>query len=336
MSFKMNLVRKVLCFEKEKLINNLKNAKSNNIYELLSITDQYRTPPQKLKRFVMRDIFSEDIKTKDYTFLKLTPNFNKKYYKNTIPQDNLCVFYIHGGGFCTGFPEQGIYLLKRLIKEFGCDCICARYPLSPENIYPSAINTIEKIYNKISLNYNKIIIVGESAGANLSVSLMLKLREKRKNFPVCLILLSGFFDLTRKIYIHKSNENKDPSLFDQQLKYMAQAYLHGDKIPQRTNISRLKSPAVSPVFARLNNFPPCFFSVCKDEILYDDTIKMVENCKRDKVVFQLHQAKECFHAYAILGDFFPESSRTTKKIIKFILDNTTIKSSLINVKTAKV
>ena len=323
----MNLVRKILSFEKEKAKAMLDNSKNpSNIYEVLTINDLYRTPPQKLSRFVMRDMISKDIAIGKLRYLHLKANYERKYYSNTTPQ-NICIFYIHGGGFCTGFAEQGVYLLKSLMKHFGCDCVCPRYPLSPEKTYPKALDMIEKIYDCSLSQYKRIVIVGESAGANLVISLMLKLRAKRKKLPDCALLLSGFFDLTRTLFIHKNNEISDVSLHDSQLKYMAYSYLFGENISPNKNSERLKIPTVSPVFARLNNFPPLFFSACKDEILYDDTLKMIENCKRDNITHQLYSAKECFHAYAILGDFLPESSRATKKMIKFITDHTKIQST---------
>ena len=321
----MNLIRQILYRNKDISRKRLeKHVKLNNLNEALSINEVTRSAPASIVKFALRGVDKEYIDICDTKCTKLTVNTNKKYFANTKRQKDVVVFYIHGGGFCTGFPEQASYLLKALMRYFGCDCIAPKYPLSPENIYPTAIDTLYNIYTQIQNTYKNIILIGESAGANLAVALMLKLRDNSKKQPACAILPSGFYDLTREGFATKENEKLDPSLSNIVLKYMGIAYTHGKNISD-INKELLQNPYVSTIYACLKDLPPMFFSVCKDEILYDDTLKMVENCQRDNVSYQLHETKNCFHAYAIMGEFFTESKKSTISIVKFIKEKTPIK-----------
>ena len=337
MSIKMNLIRQILTYEKEKQTSRFSRSKKlNNIYEILSITDTSRTALASLARFALRNFKTDEILICNTPCLSFNLRNSSKYFSNTKPQKDILILYIHGGGFCSGFAEQGTYLIKVLTKYFGCNCIAPRYPLSPEHIYPTALEKLEKIYNKLSKQYKHIIFLGESAGANLALSLMLRLKKKKKTLPACAILLSGFFDLSREIFTSTKNNSTDVSLSDKQLKYMGIAYTHGENI-EKENINNelLKQPFVSPVNANLTGLPPIFFSVCKDEILYDDTIKMIENCKRDKVHYVLHENTKCFHAYAIMGDFLSESSKVSHEIVKFLTNYTNFKMSYSKPATVK-
>ena len=331
MSMKMNLIRQILSYEKEKKkLTNKKKQNTKDIYKSLSINDSARKAPQSIAKFVMRDIETSPIIIENTPCLHFRMKKNRKYFAKTTPQKDTTVFYIHGGGFCSGFAEQGIYLIKVLMKNFGCDCIAAKYSLSPEYIFPKALDELEKIYYKIKKQYKNIIILGESAGSNLAIALMKRLKSKRKTLPSCAILPSGFYDLSRECFCHKENEKSDVSLSNNQLKYMGLLYAFGENIGPDMDYEILQNPLISPVYAKLTGFPPLFFSVCKDEILYDDTIEMVKNCQRDNVKYVLHESKKCFHAFGILGDFFPESSKVTKEVIKFIVNNTDLKISYSN------
>lgn len=336
MSMKMNLIRQILSYEKEKKrLTNKKKQRIEDIYKSLSINDTARNAPQNIAKFVMRDLENNEITIENTSCLHLKIRENRKYFANTALQKDIAIFYIHGGGFCSGFAQQGIYLIKVLMKFFGCECIAPKYPLSPENVFPKALDTLENVYLKIKKQYKHIILLGESAGSNLAVSLMSILKSKRKPLPTCAILPSGFYDLTRRCFCHKENEKTDVSLSNKQLKYMGLMYAFGENITPDIDYGILQNPLISPVYASMKGFPPLFFSVCRDEILYDDTLQIVKNCKKDNIQYVLLESEKCFHAYGIMGDFFPESSKVTKEILKFIINYTELKISYFKCGTKK-
>ncbi len=328
MSIKMNLTRQVLMADKQKYLLKMANIKNiQSIHDVLSINKSTRSAPSNAIKLALIDVKCTDITICDTPCKLLEIDKTKRYFKYTTPLNDVVVLYIHGGGFVNGFALQGTFIMKAMMKYFGAKCIAVEYPLSPENIYPTALDKLCDIYTNLLKTYNskKIIIVGESAGSNLAVSMMLRLRDNKICLPSCAILPSGFFDLTCQNKSYDYNSYADPSLSKIELKHMAIAYINGDNV--NVDESKFKDPFISPVFADIHGLPPMFFSVCKDELLYDDTRLMVEKCKTHNISYYVYEAKKCFHAHMVLGEFFPESKTATRKAVDFICDHTDLKLS---------
>lgn len=322
----MNLTREVLMAEKQKYLTKMSNtSKINSIFDVITINKNTRSAPSNVVKIALHDVIciDEDINGTPVKILDI--DTTKKYFKYTKPNNDAIVVYIHGGGFVNGFALQGTFIMKAMMKYFGTKCIAIDYPLSPENIYPTALEKLYGVYIELLKKYDakNIILIGESAGSNLVISLMLKLKQNKINLPACAVLPSGFYDLTCTNKSYEYNAYTDPSLTKIELQHMAIAYVNGDNLDADKNM--YKDPQISPVFANIEGLPPLFFSVCKDELLYDDTITMVEKCKAQNVTYFLHETKQCFHAYMVLGEFFPESKRATLKAIDFIASHTNIK-----------
>lgn len=324
----MNLTRQVLSSQKQKYL--LKMANINNItsiHDVLTISKQTRSAPSNAIKLALLDTRCSNTSICDTPCKVLEIDKTKHYFKFTVPNNDIIVLYIHGGGFVNGFALQGTFLMKAMMKYFGAKCIAVEYPLSPEHIYPTALNKLCDIYTHLLKTYdpNNIIVIGESAGSNLAVSMMLKLKHEKISLPSCAILPSGFFDLTCQNKSYDYNSYTDPSLTKIELKHMAIAYINGDNLD--VDESEFRDPLVSPVFADIQGLPPMFFSVCKEELLYDDTRLMVEKCKAQNIPYYVYESKKCFHAHMVLGEFFPESKSATRKAVEFVCNHTKIKLS---------
>lgn len=324
----MNLTRQVLMADKQKYLLKMANInKVKSIYDVLTINKQSRSAPSNAVKLALIDVRCSDVCICDTPCKMLEIDKTKRYFKYTTPLSDVVVLYIHGGGFVNGFALQGTFLMKAMMKYFGAKCIAVEYPLSPENVYPTALDKLCEIYLNLLKTYDakNIILVGESAGSNLAVSMMLRLRTDKVSLPSCAILPSGFFDLTCQNKSYDYNSFADPSLSKIELQHMAIAYINGDNLNVDQN--KFKDPYVSPVFADLKGLPPMYFSVCKDELLYDDTRIMVEKCKAQNIQYYMYEAKKCFHAHMVLGEFFTESKSATRKAVEFICAHTDLKLS---------
>lgn len=324
----MNLTRQVLVSNKQKYLIKMANIKNiRSIHDVLAINKSTRNTPSNVVKLALRDVKLSHTTICDTPCKVLEIDKTKHYFKYTKLRDDVLVLYIHGGGFVNGFAMQGTFLMKALMKYFGAKCIAVEYPLSPENMYPIALEKLCEIYTSLldTIDAKKIIVVGESAGSNLAVAMMLRLKQLDVRMPACAILPSGFYDLTCSNKSYEYNSFSDPSLTQIELKHMAITYVNGDNLDVDEN--KFRDPLVSPVFADIKGLPPLYLCVCKEELLYDDTRIMAEKCKAQNVEYYLYQAKKCFHAHMILGEFFAESKAATRKAVEFICDHTNIKLS---------
>ena len=96
------------------------------------------------------------------------------------------ILYCHGGGYSTGSRIYARTLTTKLATSTSMDVFCFDYRLSPENPYPAALEDAMKAWDYLMLlgyGARDVIIAGDSAGGNLALSLVLKLKAKRKWIP---------------------------------------------------------------------------------------------------------------------------------------------------------
>lgn len=116
--------------------------------------------------------------------------------KNTIPLNsskpgNLIV-HIHGGGFVAMSSSSHENYLRKWANKLECPIISIDYSLSPEAMFPTALNEIYHAYLWIvensGIKINKLIVAGDSAGGNFALSLTNLLIVTKKRIPDMLIL----------------------------------------------------------------------------------------------------------------------------------------------------
>ena len=320
MSVKMNVIRKLLQVKQssDRKKNNKKEVVST--YDILKLTFDSRDINDKIKTIALKEMVINQTTIANVPCLEVKPKLDLKYFLETPKNSHLLFFYVHGGGFVGGFKEQGAYQLKAMARRVGCNCLSVGYSLSPEALFPTALNEILEVYKEVLKTHSpeNIILGGESAGANLCLALMLKLKELGLPQPRVATLSAGFFDLTNSGESRTLNQTTDYTLTPEQLQHMARLYVAGENDLAPETHELLKNPLVSPVFGNFEGLPPMFFSVCTDELLYSDTIMAYNNCLKCGIETDLHLAEKCFHAHLNMGDFFAESRLACNHMAKFV------------------
>lgn len=114
----------------------------------------------------------------------------RNYKFGETPSQDLLIF-VHGGGWSQGNLDTHDYLCRKLSKILGIDVVAVDYRLSPEHPYPTPLNDVFSVYkNCVSdQKYNKILICGDSAGANLCTALCSRVAKSDVKAPYAQILL---------------------------------------------------------------------------------------------------------------------------------------------------
>jgi len=121
--------------------------------------------------------------------------------EGTDPDQRL--LYLHGGGFVLGDLDMTEPFTALIATITGCSALAIDYHLAPEHPFPHALNDAVTAFKWLINNgphgpglAKKTIIAGDSAGANLALSTLLKLRDNNDTLPDCAITFSAFTDLT--------------------------------------------------------------------------------------------------------------------------------------------
>jgi len=179
--------------------------------------------------------------------------------------------HIHGGGFMLGGADQQDEFLAEICKACRVVVVSAGYRLAPENPYPAAPDDCEAVALWLAKNSGRefgterLVIGGESAGANLSVVTLLRMR-KRHGFTGfrAAVLTYGGYDMSMTPSVRRWGE-RYLILNTKIIEWFHENYVRG---------ANVFDPDISPLYADLSGMPPALFSIGTLDPLMDDSLFM--------------------------------------------------------------
>lgn len=236
--------------------------------------------------------------SKDVTYTELTMggihgewvSVNRAHMKKYV------ILYCHGGGYSTGSCLYGRTLTTKLAMSTSMDVLSFDYRLAPEHPYPAALKDAIKVWDYLMLlgyGARDIILAGDSAGGNLALTLVLRLKEQKRLLPRGLLLMSPWTDLTSSGESHISRAAVDPILNKEYIDRMILAYT-GEKAKKTKN---LQNPYISPLFGDFTGFPPTYIQVGDNEILLSDSLSLHEKMVKANVSVKLDHFEGMWHVF---------------------------------------
>jgi monoterpene epsilon-lactone hydrolase len=213
------------------------------------------------------------------------------------------LLYHHGGGHTFGSPQSHRHLVARLAEAAGVVGFNMFYRLAPEHPYPAGLEDAVANYRWLldqGFKPQDVIMSGESAGGNLTVALVLKLRELGLPQPGGLYLLSPWLDLEHKGRSHQQMAQADVVLNKALVEGCAAAYCAG-------GTSRA-DPLVSPLHADLRGLPPVLVQVGSSEILLSDSLDFAAAAALAGVDVTLRSWPDQVHGWPIFHPAMPVSA----------------------------
>ncbi|MBQ8255210.1 MAG: alpha/beta hydrolase [Clostridia bacterium] len=231
-------------------------------------------------------------KKDNYEKLSFT-NFRCGVITPDMPTDEDAVLvYIHGGGYVAGGIEYAKGYASYLSEKTGIKTFFPAYRLAPENKCPDAVKDCLKTYKYLTetLAYDpkKIILIGESAGGGLIYSLCASIKKLSLPLPLGLIAISPWVDLTMSGSSYEFNDEKDPSMTLERLRFFAENYT-----------DEPTDPIASPLFGDLSDLPPSLIISGGDEIMLSDSILLHEKLLSQSSPSRHHVEEGLWHAYPL-------------------------------------
>ena len=305
-------------YKKAMDLNELFFKKETGIIELHdSLTDEERGYLKRLLRYVFgysakQDLenfpIPSDIEIKTTILDKIPAEW-------IIPPNNLkdhVILHIHGGGWILGAPSFSRRITSTIATATNLKVLSIDYRLAPEYPFPVPLDDCVSAYNWLLSNGFKcenIIIAGESAGGNLTLTTLLKLRDQGIDLPAGAFCLSPITDVTLSDDSFFKNGATDPGLADVGIFWWLGAYLAGDDP---------RNPYVSPLFGDLSGLPPILIQASSCEMLYSDASRFVEKAKKAGVNATLQSWDEMNHVFqGTRFELLPEAKDAISKIADF-------------------
>ena len=209
-----------------------------------------------------------------------------RYDKN--PKDKI-IYYIHGGGFVNGCTRQLFPFISYAVKKFGYDMYAVDYRLTPYYTCIDTITDCENGYKRLLEDYapENIILMGESAGGNLSLALPHKLRDDGLPFPAGIVASSPVVQFLHYPYSYYENSFKTDFAIIFGINQVTDYYA-GD-LP-------LDHPYLSPLCGELGDFPPVYLDASDRESLRDESREMYVLLSEQGRDVEYHELRDFGHA----------------------------------------
>lgn len=201
------------------------------------------------------------------------------------------ILHCHGGGYSTGSSLYARTLTSKLAASTSMDVLCFDYRLAPEHPFPAATEDAMKVWNDLMLlgyGARDIILTGDSAGGNLALSLVLKLKEEGRLLPRGIVLMSPWTDLTSSGESFETKAEVDPVLNREYIDRMIGAYA-----PKQD----LRNPFISPLFGDFEGFPPVYIQAGENEILLSDSLRLHQVLVDANVSVKMDTYKGMWHVF---------------------------------------
>ena len=222
--------------------------------------------------------------------------------------DSSVVLYVPGGGWV--FPPRIFHwrFLAVLAHETNFSVHVALYPRAPTHTYNDVMGFLLPVYRELIVRAIPLIVMGDSAGGNIALSLLLRAREEGLPMPSRLVLMSPVVDLALSNPEMDQIEPRDPMLAIAGLRAAATWYA-GNLSCEDGRVSALRGP--------LAHLPRTQLFIGTNEILFPDNQLFREKALREGVALDYHGAPEMMHVWPLMG-FLPEARLARRQIAEFI------------------
>lgn len=226
--------------------------------------------------------------------------------------------HFHGGGWVMGSADGNDERLEGIARIAGVAVVSVDYRLAPEHPYPEPADDTEAVAVWLLGNAeeefgtDRIVVGGESAGAHLGATTVLRMRDRHGYVGFAGAVFSyGFFDLG--LTPSARDFGTRPLVLTTPLcQWFADAYLGGVDPAH---------PDVSPLLADLTGFPPTLLVIGTNDPLLDDSLLMASRLTEAGSHAELHVETGAAHGFTSSPS--PASDRARAAIYQWIRDRVT-------------
>lgn len=279
----------------------------------------------------------ESIPLKDFrqdeSFFRYETNFNLHEIKDILipgsigeipmriylpnKQDNLpVILLIHGGGWVWGSINSHDTLARELCAACQAIIVAVDYRLAPEHKFPEGLNDcvaalkwVSENISKYQGNPDKITILGDSAGGNLSAAVTHIARDNKIAKIISQVLIYPVLDSDFETDSY-NRCSKNYFLTKQNMKWFWSLYINSEE--------DLNNHLAAPLRAsEFSNLPPALVITTDFDPLQDEAKKYAQNLKKANVpVTEL--SYNTIHCFISLASKLDIGKKAIKDIAEFI------------------
>jgi acetyl esterase/lipase len=225
------------------------------------------------------------------------------------------ILYLHGGGYA--FDARSLdNLIAHVALAGQARTFALSYPLAPEHRYPAQLDCAVAAYRWLlasGIVPEQLVVVGDSAGGNLVLALLLALRERALPMPALGVCLSPWVDIACSGQSMIDNDGID--WIDREMALRWADWCRGSADPA--------DPMLSPLHADLRGIAPLYIQAGGAEILIDQIRAFVTNARRQGAAIAYDEWEGMPHDFQAYGDVVPQAADALARLATVIRSQTT-------------
>ncbi|MDH3678427.1 MAG: alpha/beta hydrolase [Acidimicrobiia bacterium] len=232
------------------------------------------------------------------------PDIRLRVHRSRLAEGELpCLYWIHGGGYVLGSPEQDDLRFDRWCQRFGLVGVAVQYRLAPEHPYPAAIEDcyaglrwVKAHGADLGIDTTRIGIGGPSGGGGLAAALALVVRDRAELEIAYQLLIYPMIDDTRT----SVTANFDVPVWSPESNEFGWSSYLGDLFGT-ADVPAHAAPARA---ADLSDLPPTYIMVGTLDGFADEDIDYAQRLNHAGVPVELHVYPGAPHGFE---GFAPEA-----------------------------
>ncbi len=232
------------------------------------------------------------------------------WYQPKSTAGRVTILYLHGGGYAYySKAHQNLIALVTLAAD--AHTFALDYRLIPEHPFPAQLEDALAAYRwllETGIPAERLVVMGDSAGGNLTISLMLALREAALPLPALTVGLCPWMDLSNPGDSMTTNEGFDWIERRMPIRW-AEWFCKG---------TNAVNPLVSPIHADLKGLPPMYLQAGSAEILLDMIRAFADRAAEQGANVRLDVWPNMPHDFQAFGSMVSESKESLQRMAEVI------------------
>lgn len=207
---------------------------------------------------------------------------------------------LHGGAFIMHDKEMDDPYCRYLANRTGCVVANVDYAKAPEYPFPKPIEQMYEIWewikknaDDLNLDPERILIGGQSSGANLAAALCLFLEQKGEPQPLLQVLNGPMLDFATP-YSNKPEPDMLRARYPQVAHFLNLCYVPGK--------GQAENPLASPVYATVSDrLAPALILIAEFDAFRPEAEVYAEKLKAAGAKVEANVFRDCKHSFAHLG-----------------------------------
>lgn len=225
--------------------------------------------------------------------------------------------HIHGGGFVQGDIDSLDRWKREITLDAGIVTVGIGYALSPEAPYPVALEQVlgalkwlRDEASSLGLDPERISVGGESAGGNLALAALIRLRDADDAFVKAGIIIYGMLSADHDTPSHKTLGDGRFGLSTERLEWFWSRYVEQPE--------QLRDPGVAPLYADVTGLPPLLLQAAALDPLLDDTLNLARKleARGEPATVKIYPGVP--HSFIGMTRILPQANEAREDVIAFL------------------